>query len=134
MTEPHLSATLRARYSADLLDSLQRIDSLESERTETRKLFKELIEREQARVRFARDVLAGKAQPQATLPGIDTDPVRQEELGAVLRHAVAAAERICQVTAATETQKEPVVQEEAHEEPTQPKQEAPLEPKRKPAR
>jgi hypothetical protein len=90
-----LSPSLEKRYQEDLLATLRRIDLLEDEKKETRKLLSACIDEEWSRVRVLRDMLEHRISPQTPLPGIGEHVVRKQQIGAVLRRAVDSAERIC---------------------------------------
>jgi hypothetical protein len=90
-----LSPTLERRYQQDLLDTLKRIDLLEDEKKETRKLLGACVDEEWSRVRVLRDMLEGRISPQTPLPGVSEESSRKTKIGAVLRRASEAAERIC---------------------------------------
>lgn len=94
MPRDQLSPTLEKRYQQDLLATLKRIDLLEDEKKETRKLLGACIDEEWSRVRVLRDMLEGRVSPQTPLPGIHEESQRATKIGAVLRRAVESAERI----------------------------------------
>jgi hypothetical protein len=92
-----LPQRLREKYTDDLLATRRRIDLLETEKDETRKLLKGAVDEEWARERTLRDLLEGKISEQAALPGIEEVGERDRKLGGVLRRAAEAVERICNV-------------------------------------
>ena len=90
-----LTPAVEKRYHEDLLATLKRIDLLEDEKKETRKLLSACIDEEWSRCRVLRDMLEGRISPQTPLPGIGEHLHRKQQIGSVLRRAVDSAERIC---------------------------------------